>query len=161
LEDDLCATPALLRSMDALRWARTHSNGWDLLKLADCFRGVAGTVPPGHVPDASEKAATGACAPAGPVPEPGGPVNAVLPGLPRFGNCAHALGLTRRMAQHLLDQSFPAADVFDNLLTQHIAKQNLRAADGTGMSVHHLNMSIFAQVGAKPKHACLSNLYPC
>jgi hypothetical protein len=147
LEDDLCATPALLLSLDALRWMRDSPNAWDLLKLADCYRGVKGTVPPGHVPDTSEAAATGACAISRPAATPLGQSNALLPGLPRLSNCAHALGLTRRMAEHLLRQSFPAADVFDNLLTQHIRKQNFQQGKGTGMSLHHLNMSIFAQVG--------------
>lgn len=141
LEDDLCATNALFCSWDELRWLRKHRSEWDLIKMGDCFRGVKGIIPRDHLPDAYERAVTGSCEKDGSGHPNTTCTNAILPSLPRVGNCAHALGVNRRMAQHIIEQAFPAADVFDNLLTQHLRNQN-----GTGMRIHHFNLSIFAQV---------------
>jgi len=140
LEDDLCATPALLASLGPLRWLRKHRAEWDLVKLGDCYRGVRPPIERGHVAAAYERAVTGVCASstfARADMEP----NTMPPGIPQLGFCSHALGVTRRMAQHLITQTFPVGDVFDSLLTQHIRRQNQ-----TGMGLHFFNTSVFAQV---------------
>ncbi len=63
--------------------------------------------------------------------------------------CTHALGVSRRMAAHLVAQAFPVTDVFDNLLYSHFVRQ---ARQHLGWRVRSFNLSLFAQV-AKVAHA--------
>lgn len=142
LEDDICATPALL-SADGRRrmwWLHSHASEWDLVKLGDCYRGLP-FVPKRHQPSPGELLTSGTCAP------PGSAVsgriselpNALLAGIP-WGYCTHALGVSRRMARHIVKNAFPATDVFDSLLISHLARQH---------GLHRmltLNYSVFAQV---------------
>ena len=147
LEDDICATTALLRH-DGRTLVRELSAAGapDVVKLGDCYRGVEGIVPKRRTLSAAEQLTTGACA----APKGGraaaGPLrnatrNALLDGVPRTSYCTHALGVTRRAAAHLLAQAFPASDVFDGLLTHQIVR--LR---GANVSFATANYSLFAQV---------------
>ena len=142
LEDDICATPALL-STDGRRrmwWLHSHASEWDLVKLGDCYRGLP-FVPKRHQPTQGELLTSGTCASPGSAAS--GRIselpNALLAGIP-WGYCTHALGVSRRMARHIVKNAFPATDVFDSLLVSHLAKQH-----GPHRMLT-LNYSVFAQV---------------
>ena len=69
--------------------------------------------------------------------------NALLPSVP-WGQCTHAMLLSRRMASHVVEQAFPVSDVFDNLLVSHFVAQ---ARGGrSAMAMRAVNLSIFAQI---------------
>ena len=143
LEDDICATPALL-STDARRqmwWLHSHASEWDLVKLGDCYRGLP-VVPKKHQPAGVELLTSGTCAPPGSAARGGDELqlpNALLAGIP-WGYCTHALGVSRRMARHIVKNAFPATDVFDSLLVSHLAPQQ------GPQRMLTLNYSVFAQV---------------
>lgn len=141
LEDDICVTPALLSATTRkkLWWLRAHASQWDLVKLADCYRGLQ-VVPKKHKPDGVELLTSGTCAsPDTAAPVATAPPNELLPGVP-WGYCTHALGVSRRMAHHIVANAFPVTDVFDSLLISHIAKQQ------PAQQAFTLNHSLFAQV---------------
>ena len=143
LEDDVCATPALL-STDTRRlmwWLRSHVSEWDLVKLGDCYRGLS-VVPKYHQPVGVELLTSGTCAPPGSTASSHRKLqqpNLLLAGIP-WGYCTHALGVSRRMARHIVKQAFPTTDVFDSLLLSHLAPQQGPRRMLT------LNYSVFAQV---------------
>ena len=142
LEDDICATPALL-SADGRRrlwWLRSHESEWDLVKLGDCYRGLP-VVPKRYVPTSGELLTSGTCASPGAAPSDrvSQLPNALLAGIP-WGYCTHALGVSRRMARHIVQNAFPVTDVFDSLLVSHLARQH------GPFRMLTLNYSVFAQV---------------
>ena len=151
LEDDVCATNALLTASSArsLAWLHSHRASWDLVKLGDCYRGYKAFFGIRKRLSQAEVLATGTCA----TSAAGGrrfeygrrrllPNNTLLPRLP-FAYCTHALAVSRPMATHLVAQAFPAADVFDGLLIGHIAAQARRKR----LQLHSFNQSLFAQIG--------------
>ena len=133
-------TPALLSATTRkkLWWLRAHASQWDLAKLADRY-GLQ-VVPKKHKPDGVELLTSGTCAsPDTAAPAATAPPNELLPGVP-WGYCTHALGVSRRMAHHIVANAFPVTDVFDSLLISHIAKQQ------PAQQAFTLNHSLFAQV---------------
>jgi hypothetical protein len=140
LEDDVCATPALLSAEGRRRmwWLRSHTSEWDLVKLGDCYRGLP-VVPKKHRPKGVELLTSGTCAASGGGREGPQMQNALIPGVP-WGYCTHALGVSRRMARHIVKNAFPATDVFDSLLVSHLARQR------GPHQMYTLNYSAFAQV---------------
>jgi len=152
LEDDVCATPALLQpaAWQRLRWMGRRRSRWDLVKLGDCHRGYgpggAGPVPRrrrrGGAP-AAEALTSGTCAagegalPAASTAERG-EENELLRGLAP-GYCSHAFAVSSRMAPHLVRHLFPASDVIDSLFTSHFARQQ-------GFRMRSFNHSLFAQL---------------
>ena len=116
LEDDICATTALLSptSQRDLRWMDTHSGQWDLVKLGDCYRGAKAFH--GIQSPANDAVASGTCLSrdqrsenelAGMSP-PRTSNNSLIPRLP-LSHCTHALAVSRRMASYLISQSLPAS----------------------------------------------------
>lgn len=153
LEDDVCATNALLTASSArsLAWLHSHRASWDLVKLGDCYRGYKAFFGHHKRMSPAEALATGSCATS--LSGGGGlrfeygrgrqlPNNTLLPRLP-WAYCTHALAVSRPMAEHLVAQAFPAADVFDGLLIGHVAPQARRAR----LRLHAFNQSLFAQIG--------------
>ena len=136
----MCPTAALLTGGEHLQWLKRERGAWDLVKLADCRRGLVGVpLPKTYRPRSrAEKLQTGRCVSRDTRPHRNR--NALLPGLAP-GYCSHALGVSRRMARQLLSDAFPVTDCFDNFLA-------LRVAPATGQSsmrYFSLNLSFFAQ----------------
>ena len=150
LEDDICATPALVlpSTRRALYWMRTNPAAWDAIKLGDCYRGLR-EVPAHYQPSEAEALVTGQCAASPGVGGEGWRArNALLDRIPR-GQCSHALAVSRRMARQIVDQAFPVSDVFDNLLVSHFARQAAHLAEPLRMRA--FNLSLFAQVAKVQK----------
>lgn len=147
LEDDICATPALLSSSTrrSLYWMRTNTAEWDVVKMGDCYRGLR-EVPAHHQPSDAERLTTGTCASVAAANE-SAPTqrtrNSLLRYLPR-GQCSHALAVSRRMASQIVEQAFPVSDVFDNLLVSHFARQ--AGSVEPPLLTRAFNLSLFAQV---------------
>ena len=64
LEDDVCATNALLTASSArlLAWLHSHRASWDLVKLGDCYRGYKAFFGHHKRMSPAEALATGSCA---------------------------------------------------------------------------------------------------
>jgi hypothetical protein len=143
LEDDICATNALLNpsGRELLHWMR-HQR-WDAIKLGDCFRGMA-SVPAHHQPSTLELLTSGTCATPGQEQRSDHDARTtLLPDIP-MGYCTHALAVTRRMAKHLVRHAFPVSDVFDSLFAHHVVRH--AHLQEFGLRIHSANLSLFAQI---------------
>ena len=169
LEDDVCATTALLSpsTRRPLDWMAAHSDQWDLVKLGDCFRGGRAFLGMrrggGDRSSQREMLATGTCVTREQRVEDElagrgtrrRDNNSLMPRLPR-AYCTHALAVSRRMAKYLIEQAFPASDVFDSLLIHHIApsirqqSNDRRTSSGATadapLKLWSFNHSLFAQI---------------